>query len=371
MKRSLLEYLVCPACQSTLVCRPVVENNDDIETGLLHCRYCSEDYPIRRGVPRFVTNDHPLSGDNVKTADAFGWQWQAFDNLHDIDRYQEQFLDWIYPIQPDFFKNKVILDAGCGMGRFSLISSQFGAALVLAIDASDSVDAARDNTRHDPTIQVIQADIHHLPLRRGPEAQIDFIFSIGVIHHLDHPQTGFKALVRHLHQTGSIFVWVYGRENNGWVVNSVNPVRLLLTSRLPRRVLYALSWLITAGMQPVLKFVYRPVNSEMSPIWLRRILPYNDYFAWLAQFQFHHNHHVVFDHLVAPVAFYLRREEFQAWFHEAGLNMIDLSWRNKNSWRGHGTFMVAPATGKTEARSDSDIPSPASVSPKRFPSMSQ
>lgn len=342
MKRILLAYLVCPDCQVGLACRATAEKGENIESGVLHCAECGVDYPIVRGIPRFVTEKRPLSGQNVDTASAFGWEWQEFSELHDLETYQAQFLDWISPIQPDFFKDKVVLDAGCGMGRFSLVSSHFGAKMVLAMDASEAVEAASENARSFPNVHVIQGDINRLPLRRSPEAQgqIDFAFSIGVLHHLDDPEAGFHSLVRHLRPDGSIFGWVYGRENNGWLVHLVNPVRTVLTSRLPRQVLYGLSWLITAGLHPLVRYVYRPANGRAGLRWLTRLLPYNDYMAWLGQFGFRHNHHVVFDHLVAPVAFYIRKEEFREWFNKARLEVVDMSWRNQNSWRGHGRFTL-------------------------------
>jgi SAM-dependent methyltransferase/uncharacterized protein YbaR (Trm112 family) len=341
MKRDLLSYLVCPGCGFPLDCQATIEHDSDVETGTLRCAQCRTDYPILRGIPRFVTVEQPLSGKNVETASAFGWEWQEFGRLYDLATCQAQFLDWIYPITSDFLRGKVVLDAGCGMGRFSVVSSAFGAKMVLAVDASNAVEAARDNARCYPDVHVIQADIHHLPLRCDPNAQVDFAFSIGVLHHLDDPQAGFNALVQHLRRDGTLFAWVYGRENNGWLINVVNPIRTMLTSRLPRRALYALSWAITAGLQPVLKLAYRPANAASAPGWLRKVLPYNDYLAWLGQFRFRYIHNVVFDHLVAPVAFYLRREEFEAWFHDAGMEVIDLSWRNRNSWRGHGRFAQA------------------------------
>ena len=336
MKRILLEYLVCPGCKKDLTCETTAESRNEIESGSLHCRQCQRDYPIVRGIPRFVTRENPLAGQNVETADAFGWEWQEFTELHDMDTYKAQFLDWVHPIQPAFLADKVVLDAGCGMGRFSMVSSHFGAKMVLAIDASDAVEAAQENARHLNNVHVIQGSIHDLPLRCSPDGQMDFIFSIGVLHHLDDPQAGFNDLACHLRPSGSIFAWVYGRENNGWLVNFVNPVRTLLTSRLPRGVLYGLSWLITAVLHPIVRFIYRPINASNSLRGLSRFLFYNDYMTWLGQYSFRHNHHVVFDHLVAPVAYYLRREEFTSWFDEANLEIIDMSWRNQNSWRGHG-----------------------------------
>lgn len=354
MKTLLLAYLVCPVCAESLQLQATeVSAAAEIETGSLHCAQCGAVYPIVRGIPRFVTSERPLSGQNVATAEAFGWEWQEFHTLHNLEMYRAQFLDWIAPIQPDLFQGKVVLDAGCGMGRFALMSSQFGAKLVLAIDASEAVEAARQNCRDQANpIELIQADINRLPLRRGngmpttsPQvgAQMDFIFSIGVLHHLDDPQAGFQALVDHLHPDGSIFAWVYGRENNGWLVNFVNPIRTLLTSRLPRRVLYWVSWGLTAVLHPIVRYFYRPINQYDTLKPLRRFLFYNDYLNWLGQFGFRHNHHVVFDHLVAPVAFYLRGPEFAMWFHERNLEIIDLSWRNRNSWRGHGRFAAYPS----------------------------
>ncbi len=340
MKKEMLNYLVCPDCQESLQCSDEVWSEDEIVSGMLICLTCNGRYPIVRSIPRFVTIENPLSGQNVDTAAAFGWEWQEFDELHDQAIYKSQFLDWIEPIQPSFFENKVVLDAGCGMGRFSVLSSVFGAKLVLAIDASDAVEAAKQNASNYLNVHVIQADINDLPLRRDEAAQIDFAFSIGVLHHLDDPQAGFTALTHQLKQDGSIFGWVYGRENNGWLVNVVNPIRTTLTSRLPRNILYALSWLITIFLHPIVRFIYQPVNTKPSLSRLKQFLFYNDYMAWLGQFGFRHNHHVVFDHLVAPVAFYIRREDFERWFVEAGMEVIELSWRNQNSWRGHGHFKV-------------------------------
>ena len=84
--------------------------------------------------------------------------------------------------------------------------------------------------------------------------------------------------------------------------------------------------------------------------WLASKLPYAPYLAWLAQYNFRHNHHVVFDHLVAPTAFYIRREDYRAWFDRAGLTDVQLSWRNQNSWRGFGRVQPAsPLPGQTAA----------------------
>lgn len=338
MKPILLNYLVCPTCQSELACEVSEKIDEEIVSGNLYCSQCKVLYPIVRSIPRFVDPQKGMSPSNPHTASAFGWEWQEFRELHTLETYREQFLDWIKPIPPEYFKDKVVLDAGCGMGRWALVSNLFGAKMVLAVDVSEGIETAHENTLKAPNIHVVQGDIYNLPLRRGQQAQIDFAYSIGVLHHLDDPQDGFNAIIRHLKPDGSLFAWVYGRENNDWLVKIVNPVREAFTSVIPRPALFLISLLITLLVHPILKLIYLPVNTRSSLARLKNVLPYNDYFAWLAGFGFRHTHVVIFDHLVAPVASYIGREEFSAWFDDAGMEIIDLTWRNRNSWRAHGRF---------------------------------
>lgn len=335
MKPRVLDYLVCPQCKAAL-CLATNEVGPEIETGELRCQGCDQSYPITHGIPRLLPE--ALAAEVRRTADTFGWEWQEFQALHDsFATYQHQFLDWVSPITPDFFRGKAVLDAGCGMGRFAATSGAFGAKDVLAVDISDAVEVAHRNTRALPNVHVVQADIYHLPFARP----FDFIFSIGVLHHLPDPEGGFLALVRHLKPQGSIFAWVYGRENNGWIVRVVNPLREKLFSRLPHEALYAVSFFITLVAHPLLRLLYRPLNRFEPLRPLAQSLPYNGYLSWLAQFGFRHNHHVIFDHLAAPTAFYIRREEFLDWFKKAALADTRFSWRNQNSWRGWGVLQRA------------------------------
>jgi hypothetical protein len=70
-------------------------------------------------------------------------------------------------------------------------------------------------------------------------------------------------------------------------------------------------------------------------------MPYRDYLVWLGKTDFAFVHGVVFDHLVAPTSHYIRREEFERWFSDAGLVDVEITWRNRNSWRGLGRQPVA------------------------------
>jgi len=350
MKARLVELLACPLCSGDLELHRTDEADLDgeISQGSLECAACRSAFPIRDGVPRLLPPD--LSATQEKTASAFGWQWQQFTELY--DQYEAQFLDWIDPIQPEFFRDKVVLDAGCGNGRHAYYAARYGAREIVAMDLSAAVETAYANMGKLPNAHVIQGDIYNPPFKRsGETGPFDFIYSIGVLHHLPDPEAGFRSLVRFLKRGGAIFAWVYGKENNGVVHGLINPLRKTVTSRMPPALLPAVAWPMAVVFQGTVKGVYRPLRR--TPVF--KVLPLNDYLYSLSTFSFRRNYNIVYDHLVAPVAFYLRRDEFEDWFRHADLTEIRISPRNRNSWRGFGRSAVQGSGGEREAEESPEL----------------
>ena len=328
MKETLLPLLACPTCQSALALTVITSEAHEIMTGALACPSCRVDYPIRAGIPRFadVVNDATQRA----TAANFGAQWLEFDEVQ--AHHEQQFRDWIAPVTPEFTRGKTVLEGGCGKGRHTRAIAQWGAQAVVGLDLSEAVEAAFRNTRDLPNAHIIQADIYHLPLR----ADFDYAFSVGVLHHLPDPRGGFAALVQKLKVGGAISAWIYGRENNGWIINLVNPLRQALTSKLPMRWLYVLSYLPTIVLYLALKLLYAPLANTSLKGWLF----YADYLCYIARFPFREIHNIVHDHLTAPVAYYLSREEFADWYKLAQAVDYEIAWHNRNSWRGFGYIDV-------------------------------
>lgn len=332
MRESLLNYIVCPTCQSTF--ELAIENRDDghIMEGTLQCKDCGAHYQIKEGIPRLV-DDKKIDDKNRGTAERFGQQWESFDFIH-VKRYTAQFLDWIAPIQQEFFAKKVILDAGCGKGRHCIASSQFHAKDVIGIDlAEGAVKSAFRNTRELPNIHILQANIYHLPFKND---SFDYIYSIGVLHHTPEPKRAFACLVEKLKKSGTISAWVYGREGNWWIIHLLNPIRKYVTSKLPLLLLKMLAFSLTLVLQTVLKLVYAPVNKNRALKPLSRFLFYNEYLDYISHFPFMENYLIVFDHLLPEIAFYIEKDEFHSWFTENNLHNIRITMKTNNSWRGKG-----------------------------------
>jgi SAM-dependent methyltransferase len=329
VKERLLQFLACPECAGAIEFSSVSEREDrEILAGELVCASAAHRFPITRGVPRFASLDQ-VEEDKAATAANFGWQWTHFTQAD--ERYAEQFLGWIGPVQPDFFKDRIVLEGGCGKGRHTQLAALWGAHEVIGIDLSAAVESAFAATRHLENAHIVQADIYRLPLKRA----FDYAFSVGVLHHLPDPRGGFKSLASKVKPGGHLSAWVYGAENNEWITRFVNPVRHGLTSRINPRALLHLSKIPTLALYLATKLVYRPLNAIGNGS-IAQHLFYNEYMKAISGFGWREQHTIVFDHLVAPTAFYISRAEFAEWWEEIGASDVQISWHNQNSWRGLG-----------------------------------
>jgi len=244
-----------------------------------------------------------LSDLQEKTASSFGFEWTKFNDV--FAEYEKNFLEYIAPIDRDFFKGKLVLDAGCGAGRHTVFAANYGAD-VHAFDLSDAaVSAAQDNTTYLAKTRVFQADMYTLPVA-WPNTY-DYLFCIGVLHHLPDPQEGFNRLVALVKEGGSISIWVYGRKDNELAIKLYEPIRKI-TKRIPHKVLYFLS------LFPAL------LMETMNRLGVKA-------FSHYAQFPFRTKWNDVFDVFSAPSARYYDLAEIEKWFEQAGLKDIQVSYR--------------------------------------------
>lgn len=328
MKEKLLDLLACPVCGGDiLLVHESVRDGVEIMEGSLSCRKCGREYSIIRGVPRFAAID-AVEKEKAETATNFGWQWTHF--TQEDHRYEDQLLGWLQPVRPEFFKGKLVLEGGCGKGRHTRLASEWGAEEIVGVDLSDAVESAFALTRDLSNAHIVQADIFRLPFKKV----FDYAFSVGVLHHTPDPAKAFQSLCSRVKASGHVSAWVYGRENNEWIVNYVDPVRTGFTSKISQPALYHLSKLPTIGVYAASKLVYRPLK-KLLPGPSKRLF-YSDYMNNIAGFGWREQHNIVFDHLVAPTAYYISKEEFENWWKEAGAKDVEITWHNENSWCGFG-----------------------------------
>jgi len=259
--------------------------------------------------------------DDLKgSPDRFGYEWDIYAEI--LPEHEEQFRRWTVPLEPQDWQGKDFLDVGCGMGRNSYWPLRYGAAGGVAVDIDErSLNSARRNLKRFPTIQVMRMSAYDLPF----EDRFDLAFSIGVIHHLERPERALERMVRAVKPGGRVLIWVYGRENNGWLVSVLDPLRRVLFSRLPIGVAHHLSLYPAALLWLLLRLGVRPI----------------EYFRLAAKFDFAHLRSIVFDQMLPRVAHYWPRETVARMMAEAGLEDVSLTWVNQMSWSAIGTRTIS------------------------------
>jgi SAM-dependent methyltransferase len=221
LAEEVLVILRCLACQGTL---------DQSADGLL-CAGCARRYPALNGVVRFV--------DAQKYAGSFGFQWKlhARTQLDDATSHRsENAFRRRTGFRPEDLAGKLVLDVGCGMGRFAEVATRWGAHVV-GIDLSLASEVAAKNLE-DRTATIFQADVFQLPFAPG---SFDFIYSIGVLHHTPNCEQAVKVLPRLLKPGGRIAVWLYS-SYNPWY--RMSDVYRKVTRRMPPKMLHKLCYAV-------------------------------------------------------------------------------------------------------------------------------
>src|SRR5579871_5466094 len=156
MNADVIEYLLCLKCRGSL---------EALDAGAeLRCRSCGTAYPVVRGIPRFAGETYVAS---------FGRQWNRYDVVRDAD--DEATFPVKTGVDPESLRGRLVLDAGCGGGRYTRLAAKHGAR-VIGVDLSTAVEKAAASSASFPDVAIVQADLLNLPLAEG---MFDFAFSIG------------------------------------------------------------------------------------------------------------------------------------------------------------------------------------------------
>ncbi len=300
MKPSALKVLVCPACKGSLDLRENTHRGREVLEGDLECRGCPAVYPIRRGVPRFVSVD--------SYAGSFSYEWRHFrsvqlDSLNGGDESSRSFRATTGWAAEDLRDSRV-LDAGVGAGRYAEIAARAGAE-VFGIDLTEAVDAAYENIGERAGVHLAQADIFAMPFREG---SFDQAYSIGVLHHTPDPRAAFARVAASVKPGGSLAVYLY--KHPGPARYGPDLIRRV-TTRLPLRVMRVLSSVAVP--------LYYPYRLPLLGRVLQFVSPISQHPHWRARWL------DTFDWYTPKYQWKLSHPEVFGWFRENGCVDIEIA----------------------------------------------
>jgi ubiquinone/menaquinone biosynthesis C-methylase UbiE len=148
---------------------------------------------------------HEISKLDVKkkTGSVYGPMWEKFSpkqNLEAVNLLKKR-------IPFNFFKNKNVLDAGCGGGRYSNAIKTLGAKNVTGVDFGElGLRIAKKNYSKVKNLKFQKENILNLSFKKN---SFDVVFSNGVIHHSTSLERGIKEIFRVCKKGGYIWLYLY------------------------------------------------------------------------------------------------------------------------------------------------------------------
>ncbi len=292
------------------------------------CSGCGRTFASERGVVRFVAPEN--------YADSFGFQWQRYDRTQlDDETCKVSEVDFFNKagLTAQELRGKLVLDVGCGMGRFAEVVTRWGARVV-GIDLSAAAEVAARNLR-DREFVAFQADVFDLPF--APES-FDYIYSVGVLHHTPDCEQAVKVLPQYLRPGGKLAVWLYSSYSNWYRFSDM--YRKLTTRMSPRslhsvlRVAVPVINTVDSGIRAV-PLIGRPMSGLV-----RHVFPVNrnpkkgwrllDTFDWYSpKYQSKHTYEQVF-----------------RWFEDCGLEDLRVGQKSI-SVRGRKPMAVSASSHET------------------------
>jgi SAM-dependent methyltransferase len=299
MKYELLKHLVCPETGESLELKVSEEQYGQIKEGCLTSRGGKYRYPITSYVPRFVQKE--------AYASTFSKQ-RLYVKRHfkhyECDPLAKSLFYQTTGLSSEQINAGLLLEVGCGYGRFVNVIQQDGGEIVGVDLSTHSIELAQSFVGLCPRVHLIQCDLFRLPFRAGTFSSV---YSIGVLHHTPDCRKAFQKIAKYVAPNGQISIWVYHPSNQ----RDANTWRWMTTKWSPS-CLYAFCVLNQALFSWIRKI---PLVRWKFNKWIPGSVPKAGQHFWLRVLE-------DFDNFSPQYASSHTSPEVAEWFSEAGLSDI-------------------------------------------------
>lgn len=304
-----------------------------LPTNLLRCPLCGKDFspqadilvcteghsfPYKKNIIDFSSAEE-IDPIQQRSKRSFGVEWtKYYANLgwssKDLAHETEMFLTYTRAM-PNFFSDNIVIDAGCGNGRYINVINRISSPpprLIIGIDVSDSIFVAAKNCSVFNNVLFIKMNLNLLPkILKEP---VDYIYSIGVLHHTPDAKESFYDLAQCVRQQGFFSLFLYGKGNP--ILYRVNDfLRNRFFQNWPHKLVYYLCVLIAIPCQIFRIKFFGP--------WM---LDFIDRFIFVEP-----DVHNMFDAYTAGYTSFHEKSEVEEWYRTNGFDCVVESQLNHTS----------------------------------------
>lgn len=168
-----------------------------------------------------------------KTIKDFGSQWKIHGQIRDThwasdEMFRDHFgSDFI----PAALSEKNVCEIGSGSGRIIEMLRRYNPSHITGVEPSQNALSLSVKYQSEPKITILNEEGESFKA-----GLFDFIFILGVLHHINRPIQVLQNAYNHLEDGGHLVIWVYGYENNQAYIFIQKGLRLM-TQHLNDRVL--------------------------------------------------------------------------------------------------------------------------------------
>ena len=247
----------------------------------------------------------------------FGKQFKYHNKIDDYWGGEEMINDIVNPFDLSLIKNKIVCEVGIGSGRILKNLIKFSPRKIYAIDPSEAIEVAKKNNE-DSKIEISYKKISGQMINFKNE--IDYIFSLGVIHHIPEAEIVCKKIYESLKPQGKFIIWLYGKEGNELYLFIFNNLRKI-TRFMPDKILNLFSILLNLFLSVYIffcKYLNLPLKNYMMHV--------------LKKCSFEKRKYIIFDQLNPSYSKYYTKKEVETLLSKSGFQKFEIVNRHQYSW---------------------------------------
>ncbi len=230
------------------------------------------------------------------------------------EKWLENICDGIFDLSK--INNKIVCEVGSGSGRIVNMLNKYKPKKINCVEPSKNIQILKKNIQKIPAAKIYNVMGHEFNLKN-----LDYVFSIGVIHHIIEPISTLKNIHKSLKKDGDFIMWVYGYEGNEFYY-LIYRFLSFFTKKMNDKFLEIISIILNILLIPYI-YVSR----------INQYLPMHSYLKNVfSKCSFEHRKFIIFDQLNPTYSKYYKKTECLKLLKSVGFKNVMIKRYNNYSW---------------------------------------